>query len=338
MTGAPLLRPIARLALLACCAVALAALFRAHCLRHASRCRDRPRDLLLVIDVTGSMNARDYMLDGRPAARLDAAKRAGRALLAGLPCQSRLGLGIFTERRTFLLFEPAEVRENFAAIDGAIEALDWRMAWEGDSPHRPWRALRRGHRRRAENRPHFPDRRPRGTALPSSTLPAFDGKPGEVAGLLVGVGGLDPIPIPKFDDDGREVGFYAETDVPQENRSGPPPADAPSRAGWNPRNAPWGAAEAATGTEHLSALREEHLHALAAQTGLGYARLTEPSSTRRRRPQPCNAHASEWTHWSTPPPCPRPSRSSPWQPFYGVAPIAVRRSRAEQHSADRNLT
>ncbi len=239
------------------------------------------RDLVLVIDITGSMNARDYVLDGRPAARLDAAKRAGRALLAALPCQSRLGLGIFTERRTFLLFEPAEVCENFAAIDGAIAALDWRMAWEGDSyiargVHAAVAAavglkadlvfLTDGHE---------------APPLPASGLPAFDGKPGEVAGLLVGVGGLDPVPIPKFDDDGREIGFYAESDVPQENRSGPPPADAPSRAGWNPRNAPWGG-EAATGTEHPSALREEHLRALAAQTGLGYARLVEPSSLLRR--------------------------------------------------------
>lgn len=313
-------------------AVALAALFAALLAPRIALSRPA-RDLLLVIDVTGSMNVRDYMLDGRPAARLDAAKRAGRALLAGLPCQSRLGLGIFTERRTFLLFDPAEVCENFAAIDGAIEALDWRMAWEGDSH------IARGvHSALAiagglKTDLIFLTDGHEAPPLPSSTLPAFDGKSGEVAGLLVGVGGLDPVPIPKFDEDGREIGFYAETDVPQENRSGPPPADAPSRAGWNPRNAPWGG-EAATGTEHLSALREEHLRALAAQTGLGYARLTKPSSLVDATQAATRTRAVDTLVDTAT--VPAAFALFALAALYGVAPIAVRRSRARQHSPDRN--
>ena len=235
------------------------------------------RDVLLVIDVTGSMNVRDYMVGGEPVSRLAMAKSASRALLAALPCQSRLGLAIFSERRSFLLFEPAEVCENFAAIDGAIDGLDWRMAWEGDSYvgrgvhaaitaaaglHANLLFLTDGHE---------------APPLAGGALPAFDGEPGAVPGLLVGVGANEPSPIPKFDEDGREIGFYGEQDVTQENRSGPPPEDAPSRAGWNPRNAPWGS-EAATGTEHLSAMRETYLRQLAAQTGLGFAALREPSS------------------------------------------------------------
>ncbi|QIB35766.1 vWA domain-containing protein [Ancylobacter pratisalsi] len=240
--------------------------------------RLRPaRDILTVIDVTGSMNVRDGVLEGRPASRLDVSKRSVRALLAALPCGSRFGLGIFTERRSFLLFEPTEVCANFAALDGAVSALDWRMAWEGDSyVARGVHAgialaegvgadlvfLTDGHE---------------APPLAGGALPAFDGRPGEVRGLIVGVGGSDPVPIPKYNEDGREVGFYGELDVPQENRSGPPPADAHLREGWNPRNAPWGG-EAARGTEHLSALREDHLRALAAQTGLAYARLEAPGS------------------------------------------------------------
>jgi len=230
------------------------------------------RDLLLVIDVTGSMNVRDYMVAGEPTSRLAMARRASREMLAALPCQSKLGLGIFTERRTFLLFEPAEVCENFAAIDGAIDGLDWRMAWEGDS------YVGRGvHSALAiaeslgANLVFLTDGH-EAPPLAGGALPAFEGEPGRVHGLLVGVGAAEPSPIPKFDQDGREIGFYAEQDVPQENRMGPPPADAPSRAGWNPRNAPWGG-EAATGTEHLSAMRADHLRALAAQTGLGFAPL-----------------------------------------------------------------
>lgn len=235
------------------------------------------RDIVLVIDVTGSMNVRDATVGGAPASRLAAAKQGARDILAGLPCQSRLGLGIFTERRSFLLFEPAEVCENFAAIEGAIDGLDWRMAWEGDSYVA--RGVHAGLTLAADLKADlvFMSDGHEAPPLAGGALPAFDGRPGEVAGLIVGVGGAEPSPIPKFDADGREVGFYAESDVPQENRMGPPPADAPSRAGWNPRNAPWGG-EPASGTEHLSAMREEHLRALAAQTGLGFVALgTAPS-------------------------------------------------------------
>ncbi|WP_371346301.1 VWA domain-containing protein [Ancylobacter sp. IITR112] len=230
------------------------------------------RDILVVIDVTGSMNVRDAGLAGAPATRLAAAKAGARDILAALPCGSRLGLAIFTERRSFLLFEPAEICENFAAIAGSIDDLDWRMAWEGDSyvARGVHSALALAAGLKADL--VFMSDGHEAPPLAGGALPGFDGKPGEVAGLLVGVGASEPSPIPKFDQDGREVGFYEEQDVPQENRTGPPPEDAASRAGWNPRNAPWGG-EAATGTEHLSAMREAHLRALAAQTGLGFVAL-----------------------------------------------------------------
>ncbi|MCK0208505.1 VWA domain-containing protein [Starkeya koreensis] len=234
------------------------------------------RDILLVVDVTGSMNVRDAPVEGHPATRLAAARQGARDLLAALPCGSRVGLGIFTERRSFLLFEPAELCENFAAMDGAVAALDWRMAWEGDSyvARGVHSALALAADLGADL--IFMTDGHEAPPLAGGALPAFEGESGKVAGLLVGVGGLDPAPIPKFDADGRETGFYDETDVPQENRLGPPPEDAPSRAGWNPRNAPWGG-EPASGTEHLSAMREGHLRALAAQVGLGFAPLTPAS-------------------------------------------------------------
>lgn len=250
------------------------------------------RDLLLVLDVTGSMNVRD--MNGLD--RLNAAKRAGQGLLAALPCQSKLGLGIFTERRTFLLFEPAEVCENFAAIDGAIAALDWRMAWEGDSYvargvhsavtiaatlNADLVFLTDGHE---------------APPLVGGVITPFDAPASAVRGVIVGVGGHDPVPIPKFNEDGREVGFYGETDVPQENRMGPPPEDAPSRAGYNPRNAPWGA-DAATGTEHLSSMKADYLQSLAAQTSLSFVPLDAPGQLAmdvmaNTRPRPVEVRVS----------------------------------------------
>jgi mxaL protein len=231
-------------------------------------------DLMFIVDITGSMNARDYMLDGRPASRLQAVKRRLRELIAQLPCGSRAGLGIFTERRSFLLFEPVELCGNFAAVDGAIAALDWRMAWEGDSHIASglYSAIDVAGKVGADA--VFLTDGHEAPPLPHSGGPSFEGEPGKVKGLIIGVGGPTPVPIPRFDDEGHEIGFWSMTDVPQENRSGPPPPDASSRPGYNPRNAPFGA-EIATGNEHLTFVHEEYLQTLARTAGLGYMRLAD---------------------------------------------------------------
>jgi mxaL protein len=231
-------------------------------------------DLLFVVDVTGSMNARDYTLDGRRASRLETVKRRLRERIAELPCRSRIGLGIFTERRSFLLFEPVELCSNFAAVDGAVAALDWRMAWEGDSHVASglYSAIDLAGELGADL--VFLTDGHEAPPLPASGPPPFEAERGKAKGLVVGVGGVTLVPVPKFDEVGREIGFWGMTDVPQENRAGMPPPDAASRAGWNPRNAPFGG-EAATGNEHLTSVREEYLQTLARLTGLGYVHLTD---------------------------------------------------------------
>jgi mxaL protein len=235
----------------------------------------RGAEILMVVDITGSMNVRDYGGAGMPVSRLDTAKAALRRLVADLPCGSRAALALFTERRPFLLFTPIEVCGDFAPLDGALAALDWRMAWEGDS--RIAAGLHRAIAMAAglgtdlvfvtdgQETPPLPDGEP----------PAFEGRPGAVRGLIVGAGSYALSPIPRYDERGRETGFYGESDVAQENHFGPPPSDAESREGYNPRNAPFGAA-AARGTEHLSSVREPYLRRLAGATGLAYAHLDGP--------------------------------------------------------------
>jgi mxaL protein len=234
-------------------------------------------DFIVVVDITGSMNARDYAFDGRPASRLDTAKRGVRELIAHVSCRSRVGLGVFAERRSFLLFAPVELCANFSAVDEAIAAVDWRMAWEGDSHVASglFRALETA--RDLDVDLVFLTDGHEAPPLPASGPPTFEGEPGKVRGLVVGVGETKLVPIPKFDDTGREIGFWSAADVPHENRSGAPPTDASSRPGWHPRNAPFGAADL-TGNEHLTAVREDHLQALARETGLGYVRLAEDGS------------------------------------------------------------
>ncbi|PNG25285.1 vWA domain-containing protein [Methylocella silvestris] len=232
-------------------------------------------DLLVVVDITGSMNTRDYSESGHPVSRLEHVKASLRAILPDLPCPARVGLAIFTERQPFLLFEPIDVCGAFAPVDGAIAGLDWRMAWEGDSHIASglYRAIDMAHEVNADL-VFFTDGQ-EAPPLPASGGPEFTGERGAVKGLIVGTGGFALSPIPKFDAEGREIGFYGVNDVPHENRFGPPPADAEQREGYNPRNAPFGSA-AAAGTEHLSSVREPYLKALGDKTGLGFIRLEDP--------------------------------------------------------------
>lgn len=232
-------------------------------------------DLVAIVDVTGSMNVRDMAgAGGKAISRLDAAKAALRELLVALPCRSRLGLGMFTERRAFLFFEPVDTCENFAVVDDAIAALDWRMAWEGDSYISKgfFSSVNVAESLKADL--IFMTDGHEAPPLPASGVDDFEGKPGAVRGLIVGMGGRTPVAIPKYDDNGQEDGVYSAQDVPQENRAGPPPADASSRPGWHPRNAPFGA-NSGSGTEQLSSVRDEHLKHLASIAGLSYTALID---------------------------------------------------------------
>ncbi|WP_440224357.1 vWA domain-containing protein [Dokdonella sp. MW10] len=251
-------------------------------------------DALFVVDITGSMNVRDYRHGEAPESRLAHVSRELAALVAGLPCGSRAGLALFAERRPFLLLAPMETCANYATLAGTLAALDWRMGWEGDS------YVASGLYQSIDLASRY------GTDLVFLTdgqesppthwsgPPRYEGEPGKVRGLVVGVGGTVPSPIPKFDRDGREIGFLAADDVTQENRSGEPPADVQHREGWHPRNAPWGAA-AAQGEEHLSSVREPFLRTLAGMTGLGYATLApgldlERAIVRDATPREVDAH------------------------------------------------
>jgi mxaL protein len=164
------------------------------------------------------------------------------------------------------------VCENFAAIDGAIAELDWRMAWEGDSYIAKGLYSAIDLAKSLKSDLVFLTDGHEMPPLPYSGLPPFVEKKGDVGGLIVGVGGRAKTPLPKHDDEGREIGSYSQTEVPQENREGPPPPDAASRPGYHPKWAPFGNAVVNNG-EHLAFVREPYLQQLAAVTGLHYVLL-----------------------------------------------------------------
>lgn len=239
--------------------------------------RSRPLiDTLVVVDITRSMNVRD--MDG--VARLDYTRKALRDWIAARPCGSRVGLAVFTERRSLTLFEPVEICEDFAIIDSSLQALDWRMAWEGDSlisrglNHSLARAAGLGVSLVFVTDGHEVP------PLPFAGSEIFDGD--SLGGIVLGVGGNAPAPIPMFDDLGREIGFYEVQDVQQTpSRVGTPPPEASNVEGYHARNNPYGETDE-EGSEHLSEMKSSYLKELADQRGLGFLPISAGSSAIER--------------------------------------------------------
>ncbi|MFO1207475.1 MAG: VWA domain-containing protein [Burkholderiales bacterium] len=235
--------------------------------------------LFLVLDVSQSMNATDVALQGEPVSRVEFARHLLREALRELPCGSQAGLGLFTEYRTFLLLEPVEVCANYSELASTLDRLDYRMAWAGGSEISKgvFFALRiAGALDPPASLVFFTDGH-EAPPLHPQLRPQYDGKPGEVRGVLVGVGGDTPVPIPKFGPDGKPLGYWKadevlQTDVYSRGRGGSVAGETMVDQESAP---PTDGAPAAT--EHLSSLKEAHLKRLAEELGLAYYRLQSTS-------------------------------------------------------------
>lgn len=227
---------------------------------------------IAVVDITRSMNVEDYRIDGAPVSRLDFVKRALRGAVAGLPCGSRFGLGVFTERSAALLFEPIETCAGFPAIAAALDRLDWRMAWAADSRIAAGLLNTLESLARYDADLVFVTDGQEAPPLNPRYRPRLDAVRGKMRGLVLGAGGLVPMPIPKFDEAGRQTGFVSPDEVPHRSTFGLSEMAPEQIEGYHARNAPFGNATVAE-TEHLSALREDYLRQLAAEGGLEYRRL-----------------------------------------------------------------
>jgi mxaL protein len=235
--------------------------------------------VLAVMDITQSMNVPDYRMNGAPASRLAFAKHALTEGLLQLPCGSKLGLGVFSERRTLVLFTPVEVCRNRAELTAAINALGGHMAWANASEialglHGALRIvgglsdkpalvfITDGH----EAPPINPRYRPH-----------FEGRPGEVHGFIIGAGGRIPRSIPKIGPDGSSLGFWREdevlqTDLYARGRAGSVNGEQMEDTGGPPSPLP---IDQPGGQEQLSSLHERYLELLASETGLRYRPLTD---------------------------------------------------------------
>lgn len=249
-------RPQAQLLLLAC--VLLAASFGAPRVN-----LERPvYRYVLVFDISQSMNVADVGPATARLTRLEFAKQRALEALQALPCGSEVGLALFTGHRTFLMITPIELCANFSELSSMLTRIDWRMTWEEKSE------IAKGVFRSVELLRGFKDTTRlafltdghEAPPLNPDVKPEFTGKLGAVKGLVVGIGGLQPVPIPKLDAEGKQHGFWKAEDVMQTDTFR---ADADQREG----------RAASVGTEHLSSLKEDYLRGIARQTGLDYVRL-----------------------------------------------------------------
>ncbi len=266
--------PAQRLRLMAAAALLLACLFQPRW--------PMPRPLVdhvIVLDVTQSMGVADQQWQGKPISRLGLAKQLLRDALLALPCGSKVGWGLFTEYRSFLLFAPVEVCANLSELRSTLDHIDGRMAWTGNSEIAKGIFSGIGIAKALPESPSLVFVTDGQEAPPVNPRhrPQFNGKAGEVSGLIVGVGELTPSPIPKVDPSGRPMGVWRadevmQTDPRSQGRGGSLGGERMVEDDSGPVA---GLPGATPGSEHLSALREAYLRILAKDTGLAYLHLQD---------------------------------------------------------------
>lgn len=225
-----------------------------------------------IVDITRSMNARDYQQQGKAVNRLQFIKQSLHDVLLKLPCQSKVGLGIFTERKSTLLFQPIEVCSSFAEIDSVIQAIDWRMAWAADSRIAKGLSSSMMQLKNSDSHIVFLTDGQEAPPINPRYKEDFSAFKGQSTGLIVGVGGLHNVPIPKYNSQGKQDGFYQEDDVPHRSTFGLAPTSSSPVGNFNARNAPFGGAKT-SGDQHLTRLYEPYLQELSNEVDWTYHRL-----------------------------------------------------------------
>ncbi len=237
-------------------------------------------DWFLVLDITQSMNVRDYAKGGQALSRLQLAKQAMRQALRALPCGSQVALGLFTERNTINTLRPLEVCAHFGALDQAVASMDWRMAWAADSfiAHGVFDAINQAPALGKHMRLAFISDGQQAPPANPRYMPQFDGKPGMVKGMLFGAGGSTPQPIPKLDEQDNIAGYWELDDVQRYATFGMAEVQSVLQMESHGRNAPHGAHPPEVANANLSALDAANLQRLAKITGLTYMPLRDSDS------------------------------------------------------------
>ncbi|MGQ0620064.1 MAG: VWA domain-containing protein [Panacagrimonas sp.] len=246
---------------------------------------------LFVVDVSQSMNVRDPDAGDPRVSRLDLAKRAIIDGLRQLPCGSTVSVGLFADIESLVLFEPLEVCAHYPAMENIVSRIDARMAWAGNSQIDSGLISAMAEAARRKLNLIFITDGDQAPFREAFRRPKLQAARGSAGGLLVGVGGEQPRPVPKLDADNNIVGYWQTEDAV---RNGFNPNLAPVIDGLDSRRARDVAAEIFDEhQEHLSALRTDRLEDMADAAGLDYLRLTDVQAFARAVDKPALANLDQ---------------------------------------------
>ncbi len=173
-----------------------------------------PRNIysyILVVDISQSMNVEDVSLNGKSTSRIAYTQAMLHQVIANMPCDTRVSIGLFAGVSIAALYNPIEVCSNYAAIQDTIDHLDWRTAWSGNSRLRD-SMLTLARVLRAFPEPaqvvYFSDgeEAPKLHAFNTKDLTNFQGGNGW---LFVGIGSIEGAPIPKYDEKNQLIGYWS---------------------------------------------------------------------------------------------------------------------------------
>lgn len=173
--------------------------------------KQKVQNYLLLADVSQSMNAEDVKIHGKTVSRMDYTKHLMKKVVETSSCGTYFSLGVFAAENVGLLFMPLEVCSNYDVITDSIDHLEWRMAWQGNSRLSfgvkaaesmfgslsvPARLL------------FFTDgdEAPEVNAINKLDLTTV--QMGENL-LFVGIGGHEPVPIPRYNTSNKWVGYWS---------------------------------------------------------------------------------------------------------------------------------
>lgn len=217
-------------------------------------------DSLFVLDITDSMNVEDAELDGNVMRRLDWAKEFTRQTLLDMPCGAHAGLAIFSEARSLILMNPVEVCANYHDLTQMLNQIHQTMAWARSSEvsKATYTAIRQAKDITPQPSIVFLTDGHESPPIHESLFPKFQGTPGEIKGVMVGIGGSDLLPIPKTNEQGEIEGVWDVNEVMHVDVYASTRGDMAERNQQKPR------------TEHLSSQKKSHLETLANRVGFEF--------------------------------------------------------------------
>jgi mxaL protein len=228
-----------------------------------------PRNIysyILVVDISQSMNVEDATLNGKRTSRIAYTQAMLHQVIANMPCDTRVSIGLFAGVSIAALYNPIEVCSNYAAIQDTIDHLDWRTAWSGNSRLRD-SMLTLARVLRAFPEPaqvvYFSDgeEAPKLHAFNTKDLTNFQGGNGW---LFVGIGSIEGAPIPKYDEKNQLIGYWSNDSFAMQ----PGIAQiSEANLGVRDNNVAGG-----TGDRFISKLQEDHLKDLSKEVSGDYVR------------------------------------------------------------------